>query len=167
MGTEGNAIHKFQENCNFTFERLFEFTFSGCSTWNALAKELGEEKFYKALKKIVDEAGAEGGKELAVKSTDNDFASFVTAIKKPKHFIHHVTTLEVVEDVPDAFEVRITECLWAQTFRKMGLEKLGYQLFCDQDYAECKGFNPKISLVRTKTLMQGDDCCNHRYILEK
>jgi hypothetical protein len=27
-----------------------------------------------------------------------------------------------------------------------------------------KGFNPKIKLVRDKTLMQGHEYCNHRYI---
>ena len=25
-------------------------------------------------------------------------------------------------------------------------------------------FNPAFKMERTKTLMEGDDCCNHRYI---
>ena len=31
---------------------------------------------------------------------------------------------------------------------------------------EVERFNPKMRMIRTKTLMQGDDCCNNRYIIE-
>ena len=39
----------------------------------------------------------------------------------------------------------------------------GYATVCFADFALPEGFNPKIKLVRDKTLMQGHDCCNHRY----
>ena len=39
-------------------------------------------------------------------------------------------------------------------------------IICCSDYAYCRGFNPKIKLTRTKTLMQGDDCCDFRWELE-
>jgi len=29
----------------------------------------------------------------------------------------------------------------------------------------CEGLNPAIEFTRTKTLMQGDDCCDHAYAL--
>ncbi|HEX04352.1 MAG TPA: hypothetical protein ENH10_04230 [Bacteroidetes bacterium] len=32
--------------------------------------------------------------------------------------------------------------------------------------AEVPAFNPKVKLVRTKTLMQGNDCCYFRYTIE-
>jgi hypothetical protein len=43
---------------------------------------------------------------------------------------------------------------------------LGYILSCYGDYASAEGFNPKMRMIRTKTLMQGSDCCNHRYVIE-
>ena len=75
-------------------------------------------------------------------------------------------TLKVVEDTPEAYEVKSTEGLWAQTFRAKGAAEIGYALRCHRDYADCWGFNPKITLIRSKTLMQGDDCCNHRFVWE-
>jgi hypothetical protein len=33
-----------------------------------------------------------------------------------------------------------------------------------EDFGLPVGLNPKFKLIRTKTLMQGHDCCNHRYI---
>ncbi|UCG88709.1 MAG: L-2-amino-thiazoline-4-carboxylic acid hydrolase [Gemmatimonadota bacterium] len=35
-----------------------------------------------------------------------------------------------------------------------------------RDFTMCRGFNPNIRMERTKILMQGHDCCNHRWILE-
>jgi len=78
----------------------------------------------------------------------------------------HVLTLKVVEDTPEAYEVKSTEGLWAQTFREKGAAEIGYALQCHRDYADCQGFNPKMTLTRSKTLMQGDDCCNHRFVWE-
>jgi len=46
--------------------------------------------------------------------------------------------------------------------RELNATDIGYAVICHGDYAYCQGFNPKIRLIRTKTLMQGDDCCEFR-----
>jgi hypothetical protein len=63
-------------------------------------------------------------------------------------------------------EIKITECLWAKTFRAANAADIGYATICYSDFAGAVAFNPKMRLVRTKTLMQGHDCCNHRWVLE-
>jgi hypothetical protein len=62
--------------------------------------------------------------------------------------------------------VRVTECLWAKTFRDLGASEIGSMLICHRDYADCRGFNPRITMIRSKTLMQGDEFCNHRFVWE-
>ncbi|MCP4727110.1 MAG: L-2-amino-thiazoline-4-carboxylic acid hydrolase, partial [bacterium] len=37
---------------------------------------------------------------------------------------------------------------------------------CCRDFAFQDGFNPKIELVRTKTIMEGDDICDFCYKLK-
>ena len=71
--------------------------------------------------------------------------------------------MEVVEDTDAAFEIKVTECLWAQTFRKADAADLGAACICHPDYAAIEAFNPDYEMVRDKTLMEGHDCCNHRY----
>ena len=47
------------------------------------------------------------------------------------------------------------------------LGHIGHAHVCYGDYAWARGFNPKIKMVRDKTLMQGHEYCNHRYIFEQ
>jgi len=44
--------------------------------------------------------------------------------------------------------------------------EIGYATVCYADYAYTKAISPSIKLIRTKTLMQGDDCWNHRFVVE-
>ena len=60
----------------------------------------------------------------------------------------------------------MTECIWAKTFLDYKLGDIGHAHVCWGDYAWAQGFNPKIRMVRDKTLMQGHACCNHRYLWE-
>ena len=128
-------------------------------------KEFGEDSFLEALRKVASECALKAGQDTARQLPSNDLAAF-KAGGEPGYFGKHVLTLEMVEDTPQAFEVRVTECLWAKMFREMGAAEIGYSLICHRDYADCQGFNPKITMIRSKTLMQGDDCCNHRFVWE-
>jgi len=167
MATESIAKHKFQEDSQMTFEQVFDFAFKRLvPILRDAAKELGEERVFEVLKRVASEHVRQAAQATARQLPCNDFAAWNAWGKASSRFGQHVLTVETVEDAPEAFELRVTECLWAKTFREMGAEDLGHLLFCNTDYAQCKGFNPRITLVRTKTLMQGDDCCNHRFIWE-
>jgi hypothetical protein len=74
-------------------------------------------------------------------------------------------TGEVVEDTEGVFELRVTECLWEAVFREAGLAgEIGHAAVCNMDYSWPPAFDPAFKMERTKTLMRGQDCCNHRYI---
>jgi hypothetical protein len=168
MDAEITAKHKFLEGSDMTFQEVFDFAFKSLiPVLQGLATELGEDRFLAALKKVAFEAALKAGQETARRLPCNDFAAFNASMHEPDRFSKHVLTLEIVEDTPQAVEVKVTECLWAKTFREMGAAEMGYRLICYRDYGDCLGFNPRITLTRTKTLMQGDDCCNHRFLWER
>jgi hypothetical protein len=73
---------------------------------------------------------------------------------------------EIVEDTDQALELKVKECIFAETFLKASAGDIGFAFICYGDYAWPRAFNPKIKMIRDKTLMQGHDCCNHRYVLE-
>ncbi len=72
-----------------------------------------------------------------------------------------------VEDTPERLQARVTRCRWAEEMKQAGAAgELGYALICAGDYGFCAGLNPAMKFTRTKTLMQGDDHCNHLFELK-
>jgi hypothetical protein len=158
--------HKFRENSNMTFEEVFDFAYANLvPVLQGLARELGEERFLEVLRRISHEAARKAGEETARRLPSDDLTAFKTA-GEPGPFGRHVLPLEMVEDTPEAFEVKVSECLWAKTFREMGAAEIGSALICHRDFGDCQEFNAKIRMSRSKTLMEGDDSCNHRFVWE-
>jgi hypothetical protein len=76
---------------------------------------------------------------------------------------------EVVKKTPDAFEVNVTECRYAEFYKKIGAPELGFLLTCSADTAffHAEGFGANVRLTRTQTIMQGASHCDFRYAPKK
>ena len=167
MNGETSGKHKFTEDAGMTFQEVFDFAHKNTiSLMQNLANELGEDRLIEILKRAAAEAALQVGQDRAKNLPNHDFAA-LTGLRDPDRFWKHVLTYDIVEDTDTAFEIRVTECLWAKTFREGDASDIGYATLCHRDFAHCQGFNPKIGMVRTKTLMQGDDCCDHRWVWEE
>ena len=164
--TSAAPEHRAAEKSDLTWEQVFRFTFQRnyIPGMKVLQKQIGKEEFVSMLKKGLTEAAIAG---MAKNPAPNrDFATWVNGLRNVPPLYQHALVYSVVEDAPKAFEIRVTQCLWAKIFREESAADIGYAGICYPDYAAASGFNSKIKLVRSKTLMQGDDCCNHRYISE-
>jgi predicted hydrocarbon binding protein len=73
---------------------------------------------------------------------------------------------EIVEEGTDHLSMRVTRCLWAETFKKLGDVEAGYLMCCNCDHEMVRAYNPRLRISRTRTIMQGDDHCNHIFIWE-
>lgn len=129
----------------------------------AMEKEMGKEKLIEFLKKTTTEKWIKRGQEHANRSPDNSFKTYVSTFRPPRYAAQ--LTHEVVVDTDTVFELKVKECLTSRVFRQAEAADIGYAYICFGDYAWAESFNPKIKMVRDKTLMQGQDYCNHRYIL--
>ncbi len=159
--------HKFLEDAGLTLADAFRFTYLWpIVIFRGLESEIGPDKFHEMLKGVIDESTKREMAQLAEKSGSNDMAAFTKGFRAPDSIFNRALTLEVVEDTPKAFEIKVKECLWAKTFREAKAGDLGYILTCYGDIASAPAFNPKMRMIRTKTLMQGDDACNHRFVIE-
>ena len=160
--------HKFQQASGMTLEQVYNFAFKGyISLMQSLAKELGEDGFLEVLERASLQAAAHDVQEATRNIPRRDLAIFTNWLRFPDPDTVQRLTFDVVEDTERVFEIRVTECIWAKTFREENAADIGYATVCHRDLATCQAFNPKIKLVRTKTLMQGDDCCDHRWVWEE
>ena len=76
-------------------------------------------------------------------------------------------TVEVKEQTDTSFTFNVVKCRYAETYKAMGLGEIGHLLSCNRDGAFCEGYDPKLKLERTQTIMQGASHCNFRYTYEK
>ncbi len=70
---------------------------------------------------------------------------------------------EVVKSTPTEFHFNVVRCRYSEMYREMGLADLGAVLSCNRDGAFCEGYDPKLTLERTQTLMGGASHCDFRY----
>jgi hypothetical protein len=166
---DSSVKHKFLEDSEMSFKDVFRFTFQNyyIPCIQRLSDEIGREKLIEMLKRLTSEAVAESVKKSTENLPNNDFATYVALSEERKNrFVEHVLTAEVLKETESEVRTNITECLWAETFREAEAADIGYAAICYPDFASASAFNPKIKLVRTKTLMQGHECCNFHYIWE-
>jgi hypothetical protein len=128
-----------------------------------LQTELDEEELIRLLEVYSAGVGKRVGEGQAKRSPDTSFQTFVATFRPPRYA--NALTHEVVKDSDKVFEIRVTECVWAKVFRDAGLGgRVGQAAICNMDYYWPTAFNKNIKMERDKTLMRGDDYCNHRYV---
>jgi hypothetical protein len=125
--------------------------------------KFGEEKTLEMIKEMSTAFNLERGKKQAEKSPDTSLKTYTRMFANVSDW-EGILRMEIVEDSDSAFELNVSECIQAECYIKHDAVDIGYCQVCWGDYAWAEGFNPKIKLVRDKTLMQGHSCCNHRYV---
>jgi hypothetical protein len=160
------AVQTWTEPAGMTWEEIFRFSYQRefIPILKMLGERIGKDKLISTLKEGISEIALKGMERKQIPK--RDLATWAAGLKSPPPLMQHALAYEIVEDSPKAFEFRISRCLWAKSFREEQAADIGYAAICHPDYAVAAGFNPKLKLIRTKTLMQGDECCNHRYVLE-
>ena len=71
--------------------------------------------------------------------------------------------IEVKEQGEETFRFNVVKCRYAETYKAMGLGEIGHLLSCNRDGAFCEGYDPKLKLERTQTIMQGASHCDFKY----
>ena len=125
---------------------------------------IGKNELHEMLKKASYNDNVELGKRLSNKI--DSLNTFAVPFRNEKSGVGRTIDREIVQDNDKVFEMKITKCLTEIVFREAGATDLGYACVCYADFGLPLGINPKLKLIRTKTLMEGHDCCNHKYIWE-
>jgi hypothetical protein len=149
--------HKFQNDFCRTYEDAFRWRFDYyINIMKRFSDYLGRDKLLDLIKRAVDE----NNKKLG---TDNPAHSLTSFVEYGKEAYKNMMTYDIIVESEEIYEMKVTECLWAKTFRDQNAAEIGYATICHGDFTEATAYHPKLNLKRTKTLMQGHDCCNHRW----
>ncbi len=132
---------------------------------NAFADKIGYNEAIEITKEVVREDAILSGKTLAEEYSGNSIAE-LSKIVKEVWAEDDAFEIKIIKETDKELFFDISYCGYAQIYEKLGVKSLGCTLSCIRDFYFLEGFNPKITLKRTKTIMEGADCCDFRYVEE-
>jgi len=128
-----------------------------------MVAQLGEEKATQILDAAIRKAAIAEGKEFASKAPGGK-TSMADFIKLYELWTADgALEMKVLAANDDVFDFDITRCRYAETYKDMGLGRIGHLLSCNRDGTFCQGYDPNITLERKQTIMEGANCCTFRY----
>jgi hypothetical protein len=141
----------------------------------ALAAQIGREKLVEMVKEATGAYWGQWARSYAKRLQEKNFSAFlqmdtldptIENVEHRDHFWSFAITTQRLEHTPKSHEIKVTECLWAQTFREANAGDIGFASICYGDEAMAAAFDQRLKLTRTKALMKGDDCCHFRWVWE-
>jgi hypothetical protein len=129
------------------------------------ARVLGQDKAVEVATAAVQADALMAGRMMAEKYSGN-------TIKELGRIVREVwaeddaLTIHVLEETEQNLSFDVTRCRYAELYEKAQMKELGFCLSCCRDEPFTKGFNPRIKLSRTRTIMQGESLCDFRFVPE-
>ena len=129
-----------------------------------LYEEFSKEKILSVLEKTIKEIAKTQGVELS-KEYGNNVDAFLDTLKFWTK--DDALEIDILEKSDSKLSFNVTRCKYAEMYTALGISDLGTVLSCNRDASLIKGFNPKATLDRKKTIMSGSKCCTFRYNFKK
>lgn len=128
----------------------------------ALKECFGEEVF-RIVEKVECEKAVREWQYHAKQTEDNSIEALIRLLWEPLKEKGFEYTAEKQEN---GIQMRCTRCPVYEMAKEMDATELMYHHTCSTDECIASAFNPRIGFRRTKTLMQGDDFCDHYYFMK-
>jgi hypothetical protein len=82
---------------------------------------------------------------------------------RPLWTMNGALEIDIIEETPSKLAYNVTRCRYAEMYKSMGLGEIGHLLSCQRDGTFCQGYDERLELTRTQTIMQGASHCDFRY----
>ena len=129
----------------------------------AFANKIGYDKAMEIVKQVVRENAILSGRTLADKYRGNTLVE-LSKIVNEVWANDDALKIKMMKEDEDELCFDVISCKYADIYEKLGIKELGCVLSCSRDFSFMEGFNPEIELIRTKTIMDGSECCDFRYV---
>lgn len=134
--------------------------------YEEMAAELGPERARAILSRAIVRLAKETAAAMAAESPTGPSLDHFIALQE-RWTRDDALSIEVTDRSETSYGFNVTRCKYSEMYRQMGLAELGAVLSCNRDGAFCEGYDPKLKLTRTQTLMGGASHCDFRYRVER
>jgi len=132
--------------------------------YDTLKASHGVEVAQKTVADAVRASSIEQGKMFAAKvGGKTSIQTFVD--RQALWKIGGAMEMEVKEQTEKSYVINVTRCKYAEMYREMGLGEIGHLLSCQRDATFCEGYDKRMRLKRTQTIMQGASYCDFSYTM--
>ncbi|MGB5212140.1 MAG: L-2-amino-thiazoline-4-carboxylic acid hydrolase [Anderseniella sp.] len=133
--------------------------------YEQMKAEIGDEKARRIISAaIIKNAIEQGAAYAKTEGGTTSLESFHALL--PQWKANGALEVDMLEETESNVNYNVTRCQYAEMYKEMGLADIGHLLSCGRDGTFCKGYDPRISLIRTQTIMQGASHCDFRYSLK-
>ena len=129
------------------------------------AKVMGQDKAEEIATAAVQADAMMAGKIMAEKYGGNTMKELGRVVREI-WAEDDAMTIHFLEETEQNLSFDVTRCRYAELYEKAEMKELGFCLSCCRDETFTKGFNPRMKLLRTQTIMQGSSLCDFRFVLE-
>jgi hypothetical protein len=147
-------------------QRRIEAAFAK-GVFEEMAAELGEPRAKAILSRAVVKLAKSAAAEMAKEGPGGQpsLAHFIAL--QPLWTKGDALSIDTLHQDATRYDFNVTRCRYAEMYKEMGIAELGAVLSCNRDGAFCEGYDPKLKLERTQTIMGGATHCDFRYRMEE
>jgi len=162
-------IHKFDKKLDITYGQYIKDSMGGeVDLQRELERVLGKEKAHTLLKEWAEKRAVKLVKEYLEDSgisisNFEEFKNYMGKMWVSEHTLQ-THTCETINSSSDSVTYKVTECIWANMMRELDAADLGLLTMCNIDFVTASVYHTNIKLIREKTLMNGDNCCDFKYV---
>ncbi len=126
---------------------------------------IGQEKAMIIARTAIQKDADRAGRVMAEKLAGNNLADLYQVVREVWAG-DGALEFDLTEQTEKILSFNVKRCLYAELYDQMGIKEYGECLSCCRDEAFIQGFNPRIKLSRSQTIMQGATICDFRFTLE-
>jgi pantoate kinase len=145
-------------------QRRIEAAFAK-GVYEEMAAELGEARAKEILSRAVVKLARQAAAAMAAEAPKGPSLDHFIALQE-RWTRDDALRIEVVERSDTSYGFNVTRCRYAEMYKALDLAGLGAVLSCNRDGAFCEGYDPKLKMTRTQTIMGGASHCDFRYRVE-
>lgn len=129
--------------------------------YDEMVERLGEEAAQEILGAAIIRDSVAQGRAYAEGLEDTGLLAFRATMGQWK--ASGALEMDMLKETDGEVHFNVTRCRYSEMYREMGVGDIGHLLSCNRDGTFCTGFDPRIRLERTQTIMKGASHCDFRY----
>ncbi len=124
--------------------------------------EIGYERAMQVALAAIQEDATLAGKAMAEKYGGNGVKELARVLKEV-WAEEDALEFTILEETDDRLSFDVRRCRYAEMYERLGVKEFGGCLSCSRDATFIKGFNARMKLIRTQTIMEGAPTCDFRF----